>query len=272
MSKRNIFKKSLLRKYWRVQDNKDKDKCVQFTFKKREVGTKMSTRKGNNQQYEVIKKLKIMQDQATLLDKIINFIIKREEYKQIKFELKRLKFEYEITSSKEKRKEMEKIIKEVMSRYIEPKGLDLKLDREDNSILIPNTQSTNLNNRTIKREDKKIEKKKDVIKVDEVKKKVDKVISQSHLNEDSRQRDEKEKELQSFFNFRVRRDKFDRIVIDRYISTTNPYNNDIFGNSINELLLKEDVDLAADKDIFELSTIQQSLNEEYSKGKVILLL
>ena len=167
---------------------------------------------------------------------------------------------------------MEKIIKEVMSRYIEPKGLDLKLDREDNSIIIPNSQSTNLNNRTIKREDKKIEKKKDVIKVDEVKKKVDKVISQSHLNEDSRQREEKEKELQSFFNFRVRRDKFDRIVIDRYISTTNPYNNDIFGNSINELLLKEDVDLSADKDIFELSSIQHSLNEEYSKGKVILLL
>lgn len=233
----------------------------------------MNTRKSVNQQYEVIKKLKIMQEQESLLTKIINFIIKREEYRLIKFELNRLKFEYESTVSKEKRKELEKLIKEVMGRYVEPKGLDLKLEKDENSSIIHPNSSNNINHRIIKREDRKFDKIKKEIKIDEVKKKPEKIIHHhNHSFEEIRLREEKEKELQSFFNFRIRRDKLDRIVIDRYITSTNPNNNDLFGNSINELLLKEDIDLEPDNNAINLTAKSYTMDPEYSKGKMNLFI
>ena len=76
LSRREDFKKSLLRKYWK--EPKNSDKYLQQTFRRRDK-EKMKTRKNKQNEYESLDKIKEFKKFSdTYLKNILNFMSKRE--------------------------------------------------------------------------------------------------------------------------------------------------------------------------------------------------
>jgi hypothetical protein len=76
LSRREDFKKSLLRKYWK--EPKNSDKYLQQTFRRRDK-EKMKTRKNKQNEYESLEKIKEFNKFSdTYLKNILNFMNKRE--------------------------------------------------------------------------------------------------------------------------------------------------------------------------------------------------
>ena len=101
MTRREDFKKSLLRKYWKEQKPSDKsDKYIQTTFRRRDR-EKMKTRRNKQNEFESLEKLKEIRDITnTTLRSILNGMKQKEELKKYLIQVNQFAFETEILEQK----------------------------------------------------------------------------------------------------------------------------------------------------------------------------
>lgn len=115
MARREIFKKSLLRKYWK--DQKYTDKYLETTFRRRDK-EKMKTRKNKSQHDECLKKIYEMKVNSNkYLPEIINNLMRKERIKRLLYQIRNIEFEMKIVSNRQEKSRLELRLKDLYKQY-----------------------------------------------------------------------------------------------------------------------------------------------------------
>jgi len=115
MVRREIFKKSLLRRYWK--DQKYTDKYLETTFRRRDK-EKMKTRKNKSQHDECLKKIYEMKvNSQKYLPEMISNLMRKERIKRLAYQIKNIEFELKVVSNKQEKSRLELRLKDLYKQY-----------------------------------------------------------------------------------------------------------------------------------------------------------
>ena len=242
-TRREIFKKSLLRKYWKEQ--KSTDKYITTTFRRRDR-EKMKTRKNKQNELESLDKIKEVKNLSnSYILPILNAMIQKEELNKIMIKMKDYIFKSEISILKGEKlpkqiedswKKDQDVLKEIQNsidkqkeEYIPPKN-----NKEHNS-QISESESTSPISSVVENE-----------KIKKQKEKVSKTKTGHKINIDSNNTSlqkifelpepEKSDDDENNLKLRIRYNRSNMIVVDRYIQNKKSFNP--FNDSFNKEVLK----------------------------------
>ena len=245
-TRREIYKKSLCRKYWKEQ--KSTDKYITTTFRRRER-EKMKMRKNKQNEFESLDKIKeIKKLSNSFIHNILNSMNQREDLKKSLIQINEFNFQSEIAFLKgeklskeleDKKKKDEKKINEIKIQ------LEEKEKKEEDSLLI-NTRinspklNNDLNQNLINKENSRRsikDKNKENIKNKNnniyIKKFNDTSILKRSLDLPEIEENEEE---ENYLKLRFRYNRNNMFVVDRYIQKKNSFNP--FDDSFNQSILK----------------------------------
>ena len=253
-TRRELFKKSLLRKFWKEQ--KSSDKYITTTFRRRER-EKMKTRKNKENELESLEKIKNVRKLSnTLISRILTLMNQKEEEKKIMININEYIFKSEIAYLKGEKipKEIEEsfkkdieILKEIQNSidkqnedFIPPKNInkDYNYHQISESDSTTSHQSTLINDN----EKNKKQKEKNVVKKKNVKNHKNHIINNSKYNFTSIHKIlelpeiEKNDNEENTLKLRIRYNRSNMIVVDRYIQNKKSFNP--FNDSFNKEILK----------------------------------
>ena len=259
-TRREIFKKSLLRKYWKEQ--KSTDKYITTTFRRRDR-EKMKTRKNKQNELESLDKIKEVKNLLnTYISQILNSMIQKEELNKINIKIKDNIFKSEIALLK--REKLPKQIEDSWKKDQEIlKEIQNSIDKQKEEFIPPKTIKQDYNNQISESDStshqsslvtENIEKKKtQKVKVSKIKTEHKIIIDSLRNNNTSLQKilelpePEKSDDEDNSLKLRIRFNRANMIVVDRYIQNKKSFNpfNDSFNNEV--LKLKNyDEDLVID--------------------------
>ena len=245
-TRREIYKKSLCRKYWKEQ--KSTDKYITTTFRRRER-EKMKMRKNKQNEFESLDKIKeIKKLSNSFIHNILNSMNQREDLKKSLIKINEFNFQSEIAFLKGEKlsKELEDEWKKDEKKINEIKiQLEEKEKKEEESLLI-NTRmnspklNNDLNQNLINKENSRRinkDKNKENIKNKNnniyIKKFNDTSILKRSLELPEIEENEEE---ENYLKLRFRYNRNNMFVVDRYIQKKNSFNP--FDDSFNQSILK----------------------------------
>ena len=245
-TRREIYKKSLCRKYWKEQ--KSTDKYITTTFRRRER-EKMKMRKNKQNEFESLDKIKeIKKLSNSFIHNILNSMNQREDLKKSLIQINEFNFQSEIAFLKGEKlsKELEDEWKKDEKKINEIKiQLEEKEKKEEDSLLI-NTRinspklNNDLNQNLINKENSRRsikDKNKENIKNKNnniyIKKFNDTSILKRSLELPEIEENEEE---ENYLKLRFRYNRNNMFVVDRYIQKKNSFNP--FDDSFNQSILK----------------------------------
>ena len=245
-TRREIYKKSLCRKYWKEQ--KSTDKYITTTFRRRER-EKMKMRKNKQNELESLDKIKeIKKLSNSFIHNILNSMNQREDLKKSLIKINEFNFQSEIAFLKGEKlsKELEDEWKKDEKKINEIKiQLEEKEKKEEESLLI-NTRinspklNNDLNQNLINKENSRRsikDKNKENIKNKNnniyIKKFNDTSILKRSLDLPEIEENEEE---ENYLKLRFRYNRNNMFVVDRYIQKKNSFNP--FDDSFNQSILK----------------------------------
>ena len=245
-TRREIYKKSLCRKYWKEQ--KSTDKYITTTFRRRER-EKMKMRKNKQNEFESLDKIKeIKKLSNSFIHNILNSMNQREDLKKSLIQINEFNFQSEIAFLKGEKlsKELEDEWKKDEKKINEIKiQLEEKEKKEEDSLLI-NTRinspklNNDLNQNLINKENSRRsikDKNKENIKNKNnniyIKKFNDTSILKRSLDLPEIEENEEE---ENHLKLRFRYNRNNMFVVDRYIQKKNSFNP--FDDSFNQSILK----------------------------------
>ena len=245
-TRREIYKKSLCRKYWKEQ--KSTDKYITTTFRRRER-EKMKMRKNKQNEFESLDKIKeIKKLSNSFIHNILNSMNQREDLKKSLIKINEFNFQSEIAFLKGEKlsKELEDEWKKDEKKINEIKiQLEEKEKKEEESLLI-NTRinspklNNDLNQNLINKENSRRinkDKNKENIKNKNnniyIKKFNDTSILKRSLDLPEIEENEEE---ENYLKLRFRYNRNNMFVVDRYIQKKNSFNP--FDDSFNQSILK----------------------------------
>ena len=245
-TRREIYKKSLCRKYWKEQ--KSTDKYITTTFRRRER-EKMKMRKNKQNEFESLDKIKeIKKLSNSFIHNILNSMNQREDLKKSLIKINEFNFQSEIAFLKGEKlsKELEDEWKKDEKKINEIKiQLEEKEKKEEESLLI-NTRinspklNNDLNQNLINKENSRRinkDKNKENIKNKNnniyIKKFNDTSILKRSLELPEIEENEEE---ENYLKLRFRYNINIMFVVDRYIQKKNSFNP--FDDSFNQSILK----------------------------------
>ena len=245
-TRREIYKKSLCRKYWKEQ--KSTDKYITTTFRRRER-EKMKMRKNKQNELESLDKIKeIKKLSNSFIHNILNSMNQREDLKKSLIQINEFNFQSEIAFLKGEKlsKELEDEWKKDEKKINEIKiQLEEKEKKEEDSLLI-NTRinspklNNDLNQNLINKENSRRsikDKNKENIKNKNnniyIKKFNDTSILKRSLDLPEIEENEEE---ENYLKLRFRYNRNNMFVVDRYIQKKNSFNP--FDDSFNQSILK----------------------------------
>ena len=245
-TRREIYKKSLCRKYWKEQ--KSTDKYITTTFRRRER-EKMKMRKNKQNEFESLDKIKeIKKLSNSFIHNILNSMNQREDLKKSLIQINEFNFQSEIAFLKGEKlsKELEDEWKKDEKKINEIKiQLEEKEKKEEESLLI-NTRinspklNNDLNQNLINKENSRRinkDKNKENIKNKNnniyIKKFNDTSILKRSLDLPEIEENEEE---ENYLKLRFRYNRNNMFVVDRYIQKKNSFNP--FDDSFNQSILK----------------------------------
>jgi hypothetical protein len=242
-TRREIFKKSLLRKYWKEQ--KSTDKYITTTFRRRDR-EKMKTRKNKQNESESLDKIKDVKNLLnTYILQILTLMNQKEDLNKLRIKIKDYIFKCEISNLKREKlpkqiedswKKDQDVLKEIQNsidkqkeEYIPPKNI-----KEHNS-QISESESTSPISSVVENE-----------KIKKQKEKVSKTKTGHKINIDSNNTSlqkifelpepEKSDDDENNLKLRIRYNRSNMIVVDRYIQNNKSFNP--FNDSFNKEILK----------------------------------
>ena len=255
-TRREIFKKSLLRKYWKEQ--KSTDKYITTTFRRRDR-EKMKTRKNKQNESESLDKIKDVKNLLnTYILQILTLMNQKEDLNKLRIKIKDYIFKCEISNLKREKlpkqiedswKKDQEIFKEIQNsidkqkdEFIPPinKGYNNQISESDST----SHQSSLVTENIEKKKKQKVSKIKTEHKI---------IIDSLRNNNTSLQKilelpePEKSDDDENNLKLRIRFNRSNMIVVDRYIQNKKSFNpfNDSFNNEV--LKLKNyDEDLVID--------------------------
>ena len=251
-TRREVFKKSFLRKFWKEQ--KSTDKYITTTFRRRER-EKMKTRKNKQNELESLEKIKDVKKLSNeLISPILNSMIQKEELKKIMIKINDYIFKSEIAFLKGEKvpKEIEEsfkkdieILKEIQNSidkqnedFIPPKNIN----KDYNYHQISESDSTTSHQSTLinENEKNKKQKEKNIIKKKNVKNHKNYTNSKYNFTSIHKILElpeiEKNDNEDNTLKLRIRYNRSNMIVVDRYIQNKNSFNP--FNDSFNKEILK----------------------------------
>ena len=142
-TRREVFKKSFLRKFWKEQ--KSTDKYITTTFRRRER-EKMKTRKNKQNELESLEKIKDVKKLSNeLISPILNSMIQKEELKKIMIKINDYIFKSEIAFLKGEK--VPKEIEESFKKDIEMlKEIQNSIDKQKEEFVPPKNIVKDYNN------------------------------------------------------------------------------------------------------------------------------
>jgi len=248
-TRREIFKKSLLRKYWKEQ--KSTDKYITTTFRRRDR-EKMKTRKNKQNELESLDKIKEVKNLLnTYISQILNSMIQKEELNKINIKIKDNIFKSEIALLK--REKLPKQIEDSWKKDQEIlKEIQNSIDKQKEEFIPPKTIKQDYNNQISESDStshqsslvtENIEKKKtQKVKVSKIKTEHKIIIDSLRNNNTSLQKilelpePEKSDDEDNSLKLRIRFNRANMIVVDRYIQNKKSFNP--FNDSFNKEVLK----------------------------------
>ena len=251
-TRREVFKKSFLRKFWKEQ--KSTDKYITTTFRRRER-EKMKTRKNKQNELESLEKIKDVKKLSNdLIAPILNSMIQKEELKKIMIKINDYIFKSEIAFLKGEK--VPKEIEESFKKDIEMlKEIQNSIDKQKEEFVPPKNIVKDYNNQISESDStshqsslvtENIEKKKKQKEKINVKKKQEKndknIIDSSKSNFTSIHKIlelpeiEKSDNEENNLKLRIRYNRSNMIVVDRYIQNNKSFNP--FNDSFNKEILK----------------------------------
>ena len=245
-TRREIYKKSLCRKYWKEQ--KSTDKYITTTFRRRER-EKMKMRKNKQNELESLDKIKeIKKLSNSFIHNIINSMNQREDLKKSLIKINEFNFQSEIAFLKGEKlsKELEDEWKKDEKKINEIKiQLEEKEKKEEDSLLINtrinspklnNDLNQNLINKENSRRSNKDKNKENIKNKNNniyIKKFNDTSILKRSLDLPEIEENEEE---ENYLKLRFRYNRNNMFVVDRYIQKKNSFNP--FDDSFNQSILK----------------------------------
>ena len=245
-TRREIYKKSLCRKYWKEQ--KSTDKYITTTFRRRER-EKMKMRKNKQNEFESLDKIKeIKKLSNSFIHNILNSMNQREDLKKSLIKINEFNFQSEIAFLKGEKlsKELEDEWKKDEKKINEIKiQLEEKEKKEEESLLI-NTRinspklNNDLNQNLINKENsRRINKDKNK---ENIKNKNNNIYIKKFNDTSVLKRSlelpeiEENEEEENYLKLRFRYNRNNMFVVDRYIQKKNSFNP--FDDSFNQSILK----------------------------------
>ena len=269
-TRRELFKKSLCRKFWKEQ--KTTDKYITTTFRRRER-EKMKMRKNKQNELESLDKIKEIKNLSnSFIYTILNSMNQREDLKKALIKINEFNFESKICILKN-----EKISKEIEDEWKKnekklneiKKQLEEKEKKEEESLLI-NTRmnspklNNDLNQNLINKENSRRinkDKNKENIKNKNnniyIKKFNDTSILKRSLELPEIEENEEE---ENYLKLRFRYNRNNMFVVDRYIQKKNSFNP--FDDSINKDILKFK---KYDEDLIQVMENEKNFDSLYDK-------
>ena len=255
-TRREIFKKSLLRKYWKEQ--KSTDKYITTTFRRRDR-EKMKTRKNKQNESESLDKIKDVKNLLnTYILQILTLMNQKEDLNKLRIKIKDYIFKCEISNLKREKlpkqiedswKKDQEIFKEIQNSIDKQKDEFIPPMNKVYNNQISESDSTSHQSSLVT---ENIEKKKKQ-KVSKIKTEHKIIIDSLRNNNTSLQKilelpePEKSDDDENNLKLRIRFNRSNMIVVDRYIQNKKSFNpfNDSFNNEV--LKLKNyDEDLVID--------------------------
>lgn len=218
--RREIFQKSLLRKFWK--DQKYTDKYLQTTFRKRER-EKMKTRKNKSQHDECLRKLYDMKNySSSYLKELIKYLEKKEKLKRKLIQIKQLEFEIKVSSTKQERNRFELKLKDLLRDFEQITPPTLYHEHKVVPTVQPEAQPVTITPLPIK----------------DIKRKHKVNLHHEPTTEVKKEKQTKEKEGR-YLRYRVRINNRGMTIVDRYIQSDLSFNP--FDDDFNRLIIGEQV-------------------------------
>ncbi len=269
-TRREIYKKSLCRKYWKEQ--KSTDKYITTTFRRRER-EKMKMRKNKQNEFESLDKIKeIKKLSNSFIHNILNSMNQREDLKKSLIKINEFNFQSEIAFlkgeklSKELEDEWKKDEKKINDIKIQ---LEEKEKKEEESLLI-NTRmnspklNNDLNQNLINKENsRRINKDKNK---ENIKNKNNNIYIKKFNDTSILKRSlyipeiEENEEEENYLKLRFRYNRNNMFVVDRYIQKKNSFNP--FDDSINKDILKYK---QYDEELIQVMDNEKNFDSLYNK-------
>ena len=244
-TRREIFKKSLLRKYWKEQ--KSTDKYITTTFRRRDR-EKMKTRKNKQNESESLDKIKDVKNLLnTYILQILTLMNQKEDLNKLRIKIKDYIFKCEISNLKREKlpkqiedswKKDQEIFKEIQNSIDKQKDEFIPPMNKVYNNQISESDSTSHQSSLVT---ENIEKKKKQ-KVSKIKTEHKIIIDSLRNNNTSLQKilelpePEKSDDDENNLKLRIRFNRSNMIVVDRYIQNKKSFNP--FNDSFNKEVLK----------------------------------
>ena len=278
-TRRELFKKSLCRKFWKEQ--KTTDKYITTTFRRRER-EKMKMRKNKQNELESLDKIKEIKNLSnTFIATILNSINLREDLKKALIKINEFNFESKICILKNEKitkdledewKQNEKKLNEIKKQLEEKEKKDeenLIINTRENSPKINNEYSNSQKNTMINSINKDNLRKinnKDKNKENNIKPKPNnnyiRKFGDSSILKRSLELPEPENsdDEENYLKLRFRLNRNNMFVVDRYIQKKNSFNP--FDDSINKDILKFK---KYDEDLIQVMENEKNFDSLYDK-------